>query len=287
MATQVQTLTNGAQNRVEGYTSGILSSIEGYGSKAATWAQDLLDRFFPPEQRAALLAKLQDFMLANPKLSTFLGMNIALTGVPLGLFILFSLTVAIFALVVGISIGLLGAALFTITCVGIALSIVFPILFFTTMTACFLFFWGLAGYYILKWLNGSSDSSGEGKPLLESGSIGDSLNNLTGGRLTGFMDQAKSEKAKGDITGFSDEHTKPKPPPQSIKEEKPAGQPNGSAQPKQQQKQQNVGVSNIESSPASSVQKATKANGVEKVSKSGINTAGVVKGGLSGATGLA
>jgi hypothetical protein len=76
MADQVETVTNGAQDTVgsvsekaETYTSGILSSIEGWGSKIGQWGQDLLDRFFPPEQRAAILAKIQEFMLANPKLS--------------------------------------------------------------------------------------------------------------------------------------------------------------------------------------------------------------------------
>ena len=76
MADQVGSVTNGAQEtagsvseKAGPYTSGILSSIQGWGSKIAQWGQGLLDRFFPPEQRAAILAKIQEFMLANPKLS--------------------------------------------------------------------------------------------------------------------------------------------------------------------------------------------------------------------------
>jgi hypothetical protein len=183
--------------------------------------------------------------------------------------------VAVFALVVGLVVGLLAAVIFIVFCVGIALAFVFPLIFFTTMAACFLFLWGLGGYYLLKWLNGTSDSQGgEAKPLLSSGSIGDSLNSLTGGRLTGFMDSAKAERAKGDISGYSDEHTKPKPPAEKEK----SSQQNASKQ------QQSVGPA--VSASNSSVQKATKATGIDSKVRTTTNTTGVVKGRLSGATGL-
>ena len=138
-------------------------------------------------------------------IQTFLGMNFAITGVPLFLFVLFSLTVFIFALVVGLLVGILGAVAFTLFAVGLALTVVLPTVFFTTMGATFLFLWGLGGYYALKWANGESEPS-KGS---ESGSatIGDRLNSLSGGRLTGFMSAAKKEESKKDISGYGDEHT--------------------------------------------------------------------------------
>ncbi|KAI7227624.1 hypothetical protein KC330_g8309 [Hortaea werneckii] len=200
----------GVQKGVEGATSGILGTIEGWGNWIAGKGKEVMDRVITPEQRASVLAKLQEFMLKNPKLSAFLGMNIALTGIPLGLFILFTLTVAIFSLVVGLLLGLLAAVLFTLFCVGIALTIVLPTVFFTTMAACFLFLWGLGGYYILSWGNsaGGSSEGGDGKAP-EGQAIGDKLNNLVGGRLSGFMSSARAEEAKGDISGFGDQHLKP------------------------------------------------------------------------------
>jgi hypothetical protein len=80
MATQVQTVTEGAQekvqgaqgqvqDKVQGYTSSILSGVDSLFSSISGWAMGILNRFFPPEQRAALLAKIQEFMLANPKIS--------------------------------------------------------------------------------------------------------------------------------------------------------------------------------------------------------------------------
>ncbi|KAI7524984.1 hypothetical protein KC331_g17804 [Hortaea werneckii] len=200
----------GVQKGVEGATSGILGTIEGWGNWIAGKGREVMDRVITPEQRASILAKLQEFMLKNPKLSAFLGMNIALTGLPLGLFILFTLTVAIFSLVVGLLLGLLAAVLFTLFCVGIALTIVLPTVFFTTMAACFLFLWGLGGYYILSWGNsaGGSSEGGDGKAP-EGQAIGDKLNNLVGGRLSGFMSSARAEEAKGDISGFGDQHLKP------------------------------------------------------------------------------
>ena len=69
MSDQIQTLTQDAQEQVNGYTTGVLSTLDSYNSQVSQWAVDLLDRFVTPEQRANILAKIQEFMLANPKLS--------------------------------------------------------------------------------------------------------------------------------------------------------------------------------------------------------------------------
>lgn len=76
MADQAQSVTSGAQDtangvseKAESYTSGIFASLQGLGSKVAQWAQSVLDKVISPEQRASILAKIQEFMLANPKLS--------------------------------------------------------------------------------------------------------------------------------------------------------------------------------------------------------------------------
>lgn len=202
-------------------------------------------------------------------------MNFALTGVPLGLFILFSLVVAIFSLVVGIILGLLAAVLFTVFCVGVALLVVLPTVMFTTTAACFLFLWGLGGYYILKWANGDSDK--EGGKEGGGGAIGDKLNSLTGGRLSGFMGAARDERAKGDISGYNDKHTKPDHSSGGEKKHAPP-QTNGTAHKDAAQgAQKEVG---------NAANKATKATGVDGVHKTAANTTGTVKGGLSGATGL-
>jgi hypothetical protein len=60
MADQIQPLTNGTNT---------ISTLDSWTVQVQQWAQDLLDKRLPPEQRAAILAKLQEFMLANPKLS--------------------------------------------------------------------------------------------------------------------------------------------------------------------------------------------------------------------------
>ena len=135
-------------------------------------------------------------------------MNLALTGVPLGLFILFTITVALFALIVGLLLGLLGAVIFILFCVGTALLVVLPFIFFTTAAATFLFLWGLGGYYIIKWANGGSPSEG-GKEAAPGEAVGDKLNSLTGGKLSGFMDSARDQRSKKDISGYNDDHTKP------------------------------------------------------------------------------
>lgn len=69
MADKANGIAKGAQDKVQGATSGILGSIEGWGNWIATKGKDMLDKVFPPEKRSAFLAKLQAFMLKNPKLS--------------------------------------------------------------------------------------------------------------------------------------------------------------------------------------------------------------------------
>lgn len=69
MAEKVNGIAKGAQDKVQGATSGILGTIEGWGNWIAAKGKSLLDSVFPPEKRASFLAKLQAFMLKNPKLS--------------------------------------------------------------------------------------------------------------------------------------------------------------------------------------------------------------------------
>lgn len=77
MADQVQQTAKGAGEKtggaasggVQSATGGILNSIQGMGTWVAQKGKDMLDRVFPPEQRASILARIQAFMLSNPKLS--------------------------------------------------------------------------------------------------------------------------------------------------------------------------------------------------------------------------
>lgn len=111
---------------------------------------------------------------------------------------------------------------------------------------------------------------------------------MTGGRLTGFMDSAKAERAKGDISGYSDEHTKPEQPSEEKSSQKGANaKTNSDASSQQSKEQQSVGTA--VRAPAANVEKATKATkatGIDNEAKTLTNTTGVVKGGLTGATGL-
>jgi len=201
-------------------------------------------------------------------------MNFAITGVPLFLFVLFSLTVFIFALVVGLLVGVLAAVAFTLFAVGLALTVVLPTIFFTTMGATFLFLWGLGGYYILKWANGESESS---KSEGGSATIGDRINSLSGGRLTGFMDAAKKQESKKDISGYGDKHT-----PATHDEKKPqksnanGAKSNGSPSPQKT-------ASDASNAAQGHAKKATNAT---KGAQNAVgSTTGTVTGGLSGATG--
>jgi hypothetical protein len=125
------------------------------------------------------------------KLQAFLLSNITLTGLPLLLFITFTITVFVFSLVAALLIALLVALLFTVFMVGVALLVVLPTVFMTTMAASFIFVWGMGGYYILKWF-------GEPGGAVDGEAIGDKLNNLTGGRLGFLMEGARDSAEPND-----------------------------------------------------------------------------------------
>ena len=116
--------------------------------------------------------------------------NVALSGGPLFLFILFGLTVFVFALILALVVALVIFVLFTLSALGIGLMVLFPVIFFTTLIALSLFLWGLGGYYIWKTFNQGS------LPAAKGDAIGDKLNSLTGGRLDWVMGQAREAKTE-------------------------------------------------------------------------------------------
>lgn len=236
--------------------SGILSSLQGILGSLQSRAQGVIDSLFPPEKRAEVLARLQAFVISNPKLSAFLLSNIALTGLPLIMFGVFTITVFVFSLVAALLIGVLAALLFTVFMVGVALLVVIPTVFITTMGATFLFLWGLGGYYILKWFN-----EGE-SPAPEGSAIGDTLNNLTGGRMSFLMDGARKKEAQG------------------AGEKKSNGTANGGVP----DVAKNADIGNVKDQATKNVDGVQKRVG--KATGGAINAVGTAKGAVGGVTGL-
>lgn len=99
------------------------------------------------------------------------------------------ITIFAFSLVLAIVIALVLTVLFVLSALGIALMFFFPIIFFTTLTACFLFLLGLAGYWIFKKFN-------KGEPGAPGDAIGDKINDMTGGKLNFLMGQARESLAE-------------------------------------------------------------------------------------------
>jgi hypothetical protein len=236
--------------------SGILSSLQGILGSLQSKAQGVIDSLFPPEKRAEVLARLQAFVISNPKLSAFLLSNIALTGLPLIMFGVFTITVFVFSLVAALLIGVLAALLFTVFMVGVALLVVIPTVFITTMGATFLFLWGLGGYYILKWFN-----EGE-SPAPEGSAIGDTLNNLTGGRMSFLMDGVRKKEAQG------------------ASEKKSNGTANGGVP----DVAKNADIGNVKDQATKNVDGVQKRVG--KATGGATNAVGTAKGAVGGVTGL-
>jgi len=136
----------GLAGSVQGTLTNTFSSVLNKG-------QSFIDRFFPPERRAELWAKFQKFATEKPLLASFILSQIALSGIPLSLFFVMTITVFVFALLIALVVALLGALLFTVFAVGFALIILLPTLLITTFTACFVWLWAVGAYYLVKWFN--------------------------------------------------------------------------------------------------------------------------------------
>jgi ABC-type multidrug transport system fused ATPase/permease subunit len=176
--------------QVQSYADRARSTAQNLSNQAAEKGRSLLDRVSTPEQREALTDKAQTFINAHPKLSAFIGLNLLFTGIPLLFFILFSITTLVLSIVVALVVALFVAVTFTLFSVGVALFILLPVVFVATTSACFLFFWGLVGFFILRWATSEkSVENGNGGQT-----IGERLNGLTGGRLDDFVGQAQNAK---------------------------------------------------------------------------------------------
>ncbi|MDI1491586.1 MAG: hypothetical protein OHK93_002795 [Ramalina farinacea] len=133
--------------------SGLTGSLQGTVTGLANRGQSFIDSIIPPETRNKILAWISKFAAEKPKLASFIASHIALSGLPLGLFAVMTISIAVFAVLAALILALLAAVIFIVLCVGFALVFLLPTLFITTGIATFLWLWGLGTYYILKWFN--------------------------------------------------------------------------------------------------------------------------------------
>lgn len=128
-------------------------ALQGGLNNLVNTGSSYLDRFFPPERRNEVKAKLMKFATEKPMFASFIFSQIAISGLPLALFAVFTVGVCVFALLGALIIAVLGAVLFTVVMAGFALIILLPTLFITTFSAAFIWLWGVGAYYLVKWFN--------------------------------------------------------------------------------------------------------------------------------------
>ncbi|KAH8733214.1 hypothetical protein GQ44DRAFT_766268 [Phaeosphaeriaceae sp. PMI808] len=169
--------------------SALISHAQHAASSAGKQIQTTTDKLFPPQQRDQKLKELHTFANRNPKLATFLAVQITLTGIPLLLFILFAISTLLISLSTCLLFAITTAFIYTLFAVGIALIFLIPTLFIASCAASCFFLWGLVVYMILRRLN-------EGEEPAKPGTrVGDKLHGLTGGKLEWMVDgEARGEK---------------------------------------------------------------------------------------------
>lgn len=112
--------------------------------------------------------------------------------------------VLVFSLVAALVLGVLGALVFTVFCVGFALLILLPVLFVSTFAGAFIWLWGVGAYYIVKWFNkkdvpGINSKVGEsmGLPALSGGAEGGGADG-SGGKSRKEVNGAPKRSQDGD-----------------------------------------------------------------------------------------
>lgn len=122
----------------------------------STWAQInmTLDKNLPPETREQMKQKLVIFARTRPIPATLLLSQLAFSGIPLLFFVILTAGIFIFSLVATLILGVLGALMVTIFCMGLGSLILIPTLFVTTLTAGGIWLWGWGLYYVVQWVGG-------------------------------------------------------------------------------------------------------------------------------------
>lgn len=236
MADQVSGVAGGVASKAGGATGtplgGLTGALQGGVNNLFNTGMGIIDKWFPPEKREELKNKIMKFATEKPQLAAFLLSQIALSGIPLALFVLMSITVLVFALLAGILVGVLGAVLFTVFCVGLALIILLPTLFMTTFAGTFIFLWGLAAYYIVKWFN-QKDVPGihtDAKGGMQKQLGLDSLPALNGQAAPPQPQKSKKEtnaNGHGNAEEKGDKPSKQNPEPATKNSETPSGKGTG------------------------------------------------------------
>ena len=239
MANQVSDAAGGIASQAGGATGtplgGLTGALQGGVNNLINTGSGILDKWFPPEKREELKNKLMKFATERPQLAAFLLSQIALSGIPLALFVVMSITVLVFALLVGIIVGVLGAVLFTVFCLGLALIVLLPTLFITTFAGTFVFLWGLGAYYIVKWFN-QKEVPGiheGGKESMKKQLGLDNLPSLNGEAAPPQApeEQKKDAHANGEHKSTDDKEHKrqtSKSPPATKRSQTPSGKGTGS-----------------------------------------------------------
>ncbi|WEW56457.1 hypothetical protein PRK78_001901 [Emydomyces testavorans] len=132
--------------------SNMLSALQAILTDVWSTLISMLDQIIPPPRRAAIYSRACAFGRNRPILASFLAFQLVCSGVPLSLLILHVASVIFFSFATAIVIGSICALTFTAVCVGLALLVLVPILMVTTFVGLTLWFWALAGWYVLGWM---------------------------------------------------------------------------------------------------------------------------------------
>jgi Promethin len=135
---------------VNGYLKSVIQTTI---SSITERLEKIADRIMTPKRRETVQQHVLLFTISRPLLATFLYSQIAFSGTPIVIFILFTIGVFLFSFLSALIVAAVIALAFTGLCVGFALLVLLPTVIVTTFIGVTAWICGWTLYYIVsKWL---------------------------------------------------------------------------------------------------------------------------------------
>jgi Promethin len=159
-----------------------IQTLEAMVLKAHEDAMAKLQSYLPPSRREAVTAQLYAFAARRPLLASLVAAQVAFSGIPLVVFVLFALGTLLFSFTAALAISVLFALIFAAVCVGFASLVLVPLVMGTTVLGLTAWCWAWLGWYLLRWFGVLGRAEGvRGKPKVEEEKkVQDPLDGLNG-----------------------------------------------------------------------------------------------------------
>jgi Promethin len=134
------------------FVMAIMSAIQGVVISIIDTGKQAMNRVISSERQETLKQRVVLFANTRPLLATLVLSQLAFSGIPLVLFILFTVAVLLSSLAAAVAVAVLGAFAITMFWIGLGLLLLLPALTATTFVAITAWLWSWVTYRVVRFL---------------------------------------------------------------------------------------------------------------------------------------